>query len=67
LLAEFERCTDLLALNPSIGATWRGEWRRLPMRRFPLNVVYVVQGSELTILAVAHQRRKPGYWRSRPR
>jgi len=33
--------------------------------RFPYSLLYAVEGDLLVIIAVAHQRRRPGYWRSR--
>jgi plasmid stabilization system protein ParE len=33
--------------------------------RFPYTVHYEVAGSVATVLAIAHQRRAPGYWRQR--
>ncbi len=39
--------------------------RRLATRRFPYHVIYLVADAELRILAVAHDRRRPGYWRAR--
>jgi plasmid stabilization system protein ParE len=39
--------------------------RRLAVRRFPYHVVYLEMAEELRILAVAHDRRRPGYWRQR--
>ena len=41
--------------------------RRLAVRRFPYHVVYLEMAEELRILAVAHDRRRPGYWRQRLR
>jgi plasmid stabilization system protein ParE len=35
------------------------------LSRFPYTVHYVLEGSVATVLAVAHQRRAPGYWSSR--
>jgi len=32
---------------------------------FPYSLVYVVEPQELFIVAVAHQRRRPGYWSDR--
>jgi toxin ParE1/3/4 len=64
-LSEFERSALLLAEYPSIGTRWRGTTRRLPLRRFPYTVVYVVRNAEIRIIAVAHQSRRPGYWRGR--
>lgn len=65
VIAEFERCIALLRVHPRLGAAWRGKFRRLPLRRFPYNVVYVLNGDALRIVALAHQRRRPGYWRDR--
>ena len=41
--------------------------RRAPVMRFPYHIVYIHLSTEDTIrvLAVAHDRRKPGYWKSR--
>ncbi len=39
--------------------------RRLATRRFPYHVIYLVGDEELRILAVAHDRRRPGYWTAR--
>jgi plasmid stabilization system protein ParE len=39
--------------------------RRCLLRHFPYTVFYTITGQVLTVLAVAHQRREPGYWRVR--
>jgi plasmid stabilization system protein ParE len=39
--------------------------RRVPVRRFPFHVVYLELPGVIRILAFAHDRRLPGYWRSR--
>lgn len=64
-IAEFERCVELLRSQPKLGALWRGVNRRMPLRRFPYSVIYALHADEVRILAIAHQRRKPGYWRDR--
>jgi plasmid stabilization system protein ParE len=64
-VSEFERSAKLLADFPKLGATWRGRIRRLPLRRFPYSIVYCLSDSEVRILAVAHQRRRPGFWKGR--
>ena len=33
--------------------------------RYPYTLMYRVKGDEVLIIAVAHQKRKPGYWRGR--
>jgi toxin ParE1/3/4 len=36
--------------------------RRILVRRFPYHVVYIELSDRVQVLAVAHQRRRPGYW-----
>ncbi len=64
-LGEFRRLLDLLNENPEIGAVVEAPYRRVVLNRFPFSLVYRIKGSALRIVAVAHQRRKPGYWRGR--
>jgi toxin ParE1/3/4 len=62
LISEFERSASLLLEQAHLGAVWRDSARRLPLRRFPYSIVYYVRESEVRVLAIAHQRRKPGFW-----
>lgn len=39
--------------------------RRVPVKRFPFHVVYLVLADVTRVLAFAHDRRLPGYWHSR--
>ena len=39
--------------------------RKFLLRRFPYAVVYRITESAIQVLAVAHGRRRPGYWKSR--
>lgn len=45
----------------------RAKIQRLLMRRFPYDVVFIVRDEAALIIAVAHQSRRPGYWKSRLR
>lgn len=48
--------------------TWpvlEGRVRRSLVRRFPYAVLYAESGGGIFVLAVMHQRRKPGYWKNR--
>ena len=42
----------------------RGE-RRFLLARFPYSILYRIRTDEVFITAVAHQKRRPGYWRLR--
>ncbi|MBC5768183.1 type II toxin-antitoxin system RelE/ParE family toxin [Ramlibacter albus] len=35
------------------------------LKRFPYTIRYDIDGAAVTVLAIAHQRRKPGYWQDR--
>ncbi len=35
------------------------------LRNFPYTVWYEIAGDDVTVLAVAHQRRQPRYWKQR--
>jgi plasmid stabilization system protein ParE len=39
--------------------------RRFVMQRFPFSVVYLDDFELVTIIAVAHSKRRPGYWKNR--
>jgi hypothetical protein len=43
------------------------EVRRANLQRFPYGVVYLLIDDVVWIVAIAHGRRRPGYWRNRPR
>ncbi len=64
-IAEFERALNFLSNNPELGAIWRGTVRRFPLRRFPYNLVYQIKPEEIRVIALAHQRRRPSYWKNR--
>lgn len=54
---------------PEAWPMWPGrpDIRMRRVRRYPYSIVYVVRGSNVVIIAVAHHRRRPGYWMDRAR
>jgi hypothetical protein len=42
----------------------RQGWR-IQMGRFPYHVAFVADQLNITVLAIAHQHGRPGYWRNR--
>lgn len=44
----------------------RSKCRRVRLKKFPYHLVYAVLRDRIRIIAVAHQKRKPGYWKDRP-
>ncbi|MFO1364492.1 MAG: type II toxin-antitoxin system RelE/ParE family toxin [Burkholderiales bacterium] len=64
-IAEFERAIGVLCNYPRLGPVWRGSTRRFPLRRFPYSIIYQLKPEEVRVIALAHQSRRPGYWRGR--
>ena len=63
--AEVRRLTALLCATPRMGEPLDDVHRRFPLKRFPFGLIYRSDGELLRIVAVAHRRRMPGYWRER--
>lgn len=63
--AEVRRATNVLLENPEIGVAADPHLRKFVLNRFPLTLFYSVTSDVLRIEVVAHQSRRPGYWRSR--
>lgn len=55
---------DAIAESPLSRPADEDNNRHRVVRRFPYSVHYEVVDHRVTILAVAHHRRRPGYWRS---
>jgi plasmid stabilization system protein ParE len=62
---ELGTILDLLEPNPWMETVYFGPYRRVLMQRFPFAVYYEVADSRIRIVAIAHQRRLPGYWKGR--
>ena len=62
---EVRALCQRIAESPLSGVEVRPEIRRRILRRFPYAVLYVIEHDEVIIVAVAHQRRCPGYWAER--
>ena len=62
---ELDRALDLISERPEAGPLYVGNTRRVLLRRFPFFVVYRVFKERIQIVAVAHARRRPGYWQER--
>lgn len=64
-LDEFARVASLLDANPGFGTPAGGGRRIYPLRRFAYSLIYRSAPAGAYILAVAHQHRRPRYWRGR--
>lgn len=61
--AALDSTISRIAATPGIGSSWPGvpELKRTVVDGFPYWVIYE-DGAEITVVAVAHHRRRPLYW-----
>ena len=59
------RSTAYLVRHPLIGILIGRRVRKLVLKKFPYNLIYYASESEIVVVAVAHHKRKPNYWRDR--
>ncbi len=64
-LFEIENSFKLIYDFPSRYSRVEGNIRKFIIRKFPFTIIYEIRSDEIVILAVAHQKRKPDYWRER--
>ena len=39
--------------------------RECPVKRFPFRIIYRIVAERILVVAVAHAKRRPGYWKNR--
>lgn len=64
-IAEVHRAIAVVISNPEVGQKVRGTIRRKVLSNFPHSLLYSVESDLILIVAVAHQKRRPTYWKSR--
>ncbi|WP_437954427.1 type II toxin-antitoxin system RelE/ParE family toxin [Sorangium sp. So ce119] len=64
-VAEVQGAVDALAASPLAGRAVENDVRWWLVRRFPYSVLYRVRDDHIRLLAIAHQKRRPFYWRGR--
>lgn len=58
---------ELIMRHSDAGRKSRGGFRLFTMAAWPYKLIYSVEDEVIYIWAVAHQSRRPGYWRKRVR
>ena len=65
LLDDVESGERIVRTQPLAFRSVGGGFRIFWLRRYPFGLVYHVMEGNITVYAVAHVRRQPGYWRNR--
>jgi plasmid stabilization system protein ParE len=67
LVDEVEQALRRIADFPEHGSPYLHGTRRVILPRMPFSIVYRVTPGSVLIVALAHHRRRPGYWLGRLR
>ena len=62
-LATFEQKASLITEFPGIGTPSVNNRHLFPIGRYPLSMLYRLEGNEVRISAIAHHSRGPDYWK----
>ena len=66
-LASIDGALERIADGPLAFAVWRpgAAYRQCVVERFPFVVFFTASPTAILVLAVAHAKRRPGYWLDR--
>lgn len=64
---EIDAALEMIVRVPEVGAVWkdRPDRRVFVLSRFPFTLPYQIIDSGIVMLALAHTRKRPGYWARR--
>jgi plasmid stabilization system protein ParE len=64
-LDELYGAVERIAENPGMYPSYVQGTRRYLLQRFPFYLVYREAAGKLEVVAIAHGKRRPGYWKKR--
>jgi toxin ParE1/3/4 len=64
-LEEIDLATTLIGQNPKLYPIHSKDVRVKQLDHFPFSIFYRIDDSEVIIQSVAHNSRKPDYWKNR--
>lgn len=64
-VAEATRALTLVASSPAIWPDFESGTHRYVLRKFPYSVIYRELKDGIEVIALAHHKRRPSYWRGR--
>ena len=64
-ILDVEASLKLITDFPNLGSRGPAGTRRIHLHRFPYSLVYRSKRDVLQVIAVEHQRRRPGFWMDR--
>jgi plasmid stabilization system protein ParE len=64
-LRELDHAIQQVANAPMQWPQYLAGTRRYVFPTYPYSLVYFVEGDVIKVVAIAHDKRRPGYWRRR--
>ena len=64
-LGEIESALATIGQFPEATPLLHGRVRRKILPRFPYAIIYSYRDEQIRVLAIAHEKRRPFYWRGR--
>lgn len=64
-IAAVHKAVDEVLEFPFAAQVHRAGIRKKVLRHFSYNLFYAIEADTIVIAAVAHQRKRPNYWRAR--
>jgi toxin ParE1/3/4 len=62
---RIEAAVTLISGQPSSWTRVSKNVRRMPVKQFPYSIFFSEYNGAVIILAIAHQKRKPNFWKQR--
>jgi len=64
-LFEVKSAETKIVQNPKLYSFYEGETRKCTLKRFPYSIIFFESAEKIILIAVAHCKLKPGYWKDR--
>ena len=64
-IREVEGASDLISNYPEIGQEIEYGFRHFVLDEFPHSLIYSIEPDRIWVVAVAHHKRRSGYWHER--
>jgi plasmid stabilization system protein ParE len=66
-LNELDHAIEQVVAAPHQWPRFRFGTRRYVFPKYPFSLIYSLENDAINVVAIAHENRKPGYWRIRLR
>jgi toxin ParE1/3/4 len=64
-VSELIHSVEKVIENPEMWPLYQKGIHRYIFQRFPFSLIYRIHHEKIQIIAVAHAKRRPGYWKDR--